>query len=94
MGRISRYSVDTSTISVRLDGAHRVVVRVEGGDVRLAYDISDFDQERWFELKDGEIFVFDPNPLTGETDSLDQLFYMKTNTGTATVSVWLQGRGY
>ncbi len=94
MGRISRYSVDTSTISVRLDGAHRVVVRVEGGDVRLAYDISDFDQERWFELKDGEIFVFDPNPLTGETDSLDQLFYMKTNSGTATVSVWLQGRGY
>jgi len=94
MGRISRYTVGTSASSVRLDGACRVVIRVETANVRIAYDLSDFDQDRWFELQAGEVFVFDPSPLTGETDSLDQLFYIKTNSGTATVSVWLQGRGY
>ena len=94
MGRISRYTVGTTASSVRLDGAARVVIRVESANVRIAYDLSDFDQDRWFELQDGEVFVFDPSPLTGETDSLDQLFYIKTNSGTATVSVWLQGRGY
>ena len=94
MGRISRYTVGTTASSVRLDGACRVVIRVETANVRIAYDLSDFDQDRWFELQAGEVFVFDQSPLTGETDSLDQLFYIKTNSGTATVSVWLQGRGY
>jgi hypothetical protein len=94
MGRISRYSVGTSVKSIRLDGACRVVIRVETANVRIAYDLSDFDNDRWFEMQAGEVFVFDPNPVTGEADSLDQLFYMKTNSGTATVSVWLQGGGY
>jgi len=94
MGRISRYSVGTTASSIRLDGACRVVIRVESANVRIAYDLSDFDQDRWFEIQQGEVMVFDPNPVTGEADSLDQLFYIKTNSGTATVSVWLQGRGY
>jgi len=89
-GRISRYSVGTTITSLRLDGAKRVVIRAEGADVRVAYNIGDFDIDMWFEIKDGEVFVFDPSPITGEVDTLDYLFYAKTDSGTATVSVWLQ----
>lgn len=89
-GRISRYSVGTTATSIRFDGACRVVIRCETADVQIAYNLGDFDIDMYFDIKAGEVFVFDPSPITGEVDGLDHLFYAKTASGTATVSVWLQ----
>lgn len=89
MGRISRYTVGTTASSIRLDGAARLVIRTDA-DIQLAYDLGDFNNDQYFEIKSDEVFVFDPNPRTGEVDALDYLFYAKTETGEATVQVWIQ----
>jgi hypothetical protein len=103
MGQITQYTVPKftqllSAVAVRLDGGSRTVIRVEGGDVRLAYqrDLlgSDLDngQDQYFTIKDGEAFVFDPNPLTGTTEAeLGYTFYMTTTAVEAYVQIWLQG---
>lgn len=88
MGRISRYSLTTAIQSIRLDGGRRVVLRTDG-DIQIAYDLGDFDNEQMFDVKADEVFVFDPSPITGEVDALDYLFYAKATT-TATVQVWIQ----
>jgi len=89
VGRISRYTVGTTASSIRLDGAARLVIRTDA-DIQLAYDLGDFNNDQYFEIKASEVFVFDPNPRTGEVDALDYLFYAKTETGEATVQVWIQ----
>lgn len=93
MGRISRYTVSTTVSSLRLDGGSRVVIKTDA-DVQIAYDIGDFDNDQYFVIGANEVYVFDPNPLTGEVDSLDTLFYVKTASGTATVQVWVQSARY
>ena len=52
-----------------------------------------FGQNQFFTIKDGEAFVFDPNPLTGTTEpELGYLIYATVDAGAnATVQVWLQG---
>lgn len=88
-GRMSRYTVTTTAGSIRMDGGRKVVLRTDAA-IDLAYDVGDFDSGQFFSIGAGEIYVFDPSPLNGETDSLDYLFYAKTSSGTATVQIWIQ----
>jgi len=88
-GRMSRYTIGTTAGSIRLDGGRRVVLRTDA-DIDVAYDVGDFENGQFFSIAGGEVYVFDPNPVTGEVDSLDYLFYAKTSAGTATVQVWIQ----
>jgi len=89
LGRIARYTVTAEISSLRLDGASRVVLKTNA-DFDLAYDIGDFNNGNYFTVGADEVYVFDPNPLTGETDSLDTLFYVRATGGDAEVQVWIQ----
>jgi len=94
LGQINRYSiVATETVAIRLDGGSRTIIRAEGNDVRIAYQRDLFDLGQYFDIKDGEVFVFDPNTVTGTTAAeMGTLFYATVDVGdTATLSVWLQG---
>ena len=100
MGQIIQYVVAAGAISpLRLDGGSRTIVRCDGNDVRIAYQRNYFgaiagEPSVFFTIKDGEAFVFDPNPITGTTGpELGVLIYMTVNAGAdATVQVWLQGQ--
>jgi hypothetical protein len=95
LGQISQYTVVAGqTTSLRFDGGSRTVIRVDGNAVRIAYRRDAFSQNEFFTIKDGEAFVFDPNPLTGTTAvELGYVIYATVNTGAnATVQVWLQGQ--
>ncbi len=94
MGQINQYTVVAGEItSLRFDGGSRTVIRVDGNDVRIAYMRDLFGQNQFFTIKDGEAFVFDPNPITGTTrPELGYIIYATVNAGVdATVQVWLQG---
>ena len=93
MGRISRYTITANISSLRLDGGSRIVLKTDA-DFDIAYDIGDFDNDNYFTIGANEVFVFDPNPLTGEVDSLDTLFYVRALGGNATVQVWVQSAKY
>ena len=95
MGQITQTTVNAGEItSVRLDGGSRTVLRIEGNDVLIGYRRDSFTEAQFFTLKDGEAFVFDPNPLTGSTSpELSYLIYATVSAGAdATVQVWLQGQ--
>lgn len=93
MGRMARFSIGTTASSIRFDGCRRVIIKVStDSDVKIAYDIADFDVDRYFTLEAGATYVFDPDPVTGE-NLLDGLFYAKTDSGTCVVEVWLQSQG-
>ena len=104
MGQITNYTVAKFTTlgtvtAVRLDGGSRTIIRAEGGDIRLAYqrDLlgSDLEngQNQYFTIKDGEAFVFDPNPITGTTAiELGYTFYITTVAVSVNVQIWLQGK--
>jgi len=94
MGQITQTIVREGEItSIRLDGGSRTVIRIDGNDVQIGYRRDSFTEAQTFTLKDGEAFVFDPNPLTGTTSpELGYLIYATVNAGAnATVQVWLQG---
>ena len=104
MGQITQYTVPKftdllSTVAIRLDGGSRTVIRVDGGDVRLAYsrdllgsELLPSMQNQYFTIKDGEAFVFDPNPITGTTEAeLGYTFYLTSVLNPVAVQVWLQG---
>lgn len=99
MGQILNYTVAAGAITpLRLDGGSRTVIRCDGNDVRIAYQRNYFganpgEPSLFFTIKDGEAFVFDPNPITGSTiTELGVLLWMTVNAGaSATVQVWLQG---
>jgi hypothetical protein len=104
MGQITQYTVAKWTslgtvVAVRLDGGSRTVIRADGDDVRIAYQRDQLGSDlggglnQYFTIKDGEAFVFDPNPLTGTTEAeLGYTFYMTCAVNpSATVQVWLQG---
>jgi len=104
MGQITQYTVDKwssilSATAVRLDGGSRTVIRVDGGDVRLAYsrdllgsDLLASMQNQYFTIKDGEAFVFDANTVTGTTlVDLGYTFYLTSVVNPVAVQVWLQG---
>lgn len=96
MGQIIQYTISaTETIGLRLDGGSRCIIRVDGNDVRIGYRQDSFTDE-FFTIKDGEAFVFDPNPLTGTTaPELGNIFYAKVQSGSdATVQIWYQSGGY
>jgi len=93
MGRMARYTIGTTASSIRFDGCRRVVIKVaDDADVLICYDLSDFDNDRYFTLQAGSTLVFDPDPITGE-NLLDGLFYAKVASGTCVVEVWLQSAG-
>lgn len=95
MGRIINQTVSAGEITaLRLDGGTRTVIRVDGNDLKIAYRQDAFDTEA-FTIKDGEAFVFDPNPLTGNVEpELGTIFYCTVSSGDdASVQIWLQRGG-
>lgn len=96
MGQINQQTVKAGEITaVRLDGGSRTVIRCDGNDVQIGYRENSFaPQTDFFTIKDGEAFVFDPNPLTGSTSpDLSNLFYATVSAGAdAILQIWLQGR--
>jgi len=94
MGSIEQYTVTQTTTSIRLNGGSRCVIRVDGDDLRIAYQRQYLDGTQYFTIKDGEAFVFDPSPITGDTEpELGTVFYVQSATATGcTVQVWLQGQ--
>ena len=96
MGTIVNLTITAGQVAgLRLDGGSRCVIRVDGNDVRIGYREDSFTDE-YFTIKDGEAFVFDPNPLTGNTlPELGAIFYAKVQSGAdATIQVWYQSGGY
>lgn len=96
MGRIINQTLTAGNItSLRLDGSCRTVIRCDGNDVQIAYRQDAFENE-FFTIKNGEAFVFDPSPLTGNTGKeLGSIFYARVAAGAdATVQIWLQRGEY
>jgi hypothetical protein len=87
MGSISRYSVGTTPKPIGIDGGGRVLIRVVDADVQIAYNQSDFGVDQYYTIPAGTTFVLDPPNLVNE------LIYLQTASGTATVEVWVMG-GY
>lgn len=96
MGSIEQYTVTNAVVtSIRLDGGSRTVIRADGNDLRIAYQRQYLTTGQFFTIKDGEAFVFDPNPLTGNTlPELGSIFYVQAATAATdvVVQVWLQGQ--
>jgi len=95
MGSIQQYTVTNAVVtSIRLDGGSRTIIRADGNDLHLAYQRQYLDTGQFFTIKDGEAFVLDPNPLTGNTmPELGAVFYVRAAAGVNTVvQVWLQGQ--
>ena len=73
MGQIQNITVEAaSVVPLRLSGGSRTIIRCDGNDVRIAYErdllgTTTNQPSQFFTIKDGEAFVFDPNPITGTT---------------------------
>lgn len=94
MGSIQQYTITPTVVSsIRLDGGSRTVIRADGNDLHIAYQRSYLDTGQFFTVKDGEAFVFDPNPITGTTQpEMSAVFYVRGAAGAnVVVQVWLQG---
>tara|TARA_B110000285_G_scaffold234253_2_gene310563 strand:- start:104 stop:406 length:303 start_codon:yes stop_codon:yes gene_type:complete len=95
MGSIEQYTVTNAVItSIRLDGGSRTIIRADGNDLNIAYQRQYLATGQFFTIKDGEAFVFDPNPVTGDTmPELGAVFHVQAATAVApvVVQVWLQG---
>ncbi len=99
MGQIQNLTIAAgAVVPLRLDGGSRTIIRSDGNDVRIAYErdllgTTANQPAQFFTIKDGEAFVFDPNPITGTTaPELDYRLYATVSAGaSATVQVWLQG---
>ena len=99
MGQILNLTIASGAIvPLRLDGGSRTVLRCDGNDVRIAYErdllgTTTNQVGQFFTIKDGEAFVFDPNPVSGSTrPELGYRLYATVSAGaSATVQVWLQG---
>lgn len=100
MGQIQNITVvAASVVPLRLSGGSRTIIRCDGNDVRIAYErdllgTTANQPSQFFTIKDGEAFVFDPNPITGTTaPELDYRLYCTVSAGVdATLQVWLQGK--
>ena len=98
MGQILNLTVASGAIvPLRLDGGSRTVLRCDGNDVRIAYErdllgTTTNQVGQFFTIKDGEAFVFDPNPVSGSTrPELGYRLYATVSAGAdASVQVWLQ----
>ncbi len=99
MGQILNLTIASgAVVPLRLDGGSRTVLRCDGNDVRIAYErdllgTTTNQVGQFFTIKDGEAFVFDPNPVSGSTrPELGYRLYATVSAGaSATVQVWLQG---
>lgn len=99
MGQILNLTIASGAIvPLRLDGGSRTVLRCDGNDIRIAYErdllgTTTNQVGQFFTIKDGEAFVFDPNPVSGSTrPELGYRLYATVSAGaSATVQVWLQG---
>ena len=99
MGQILNLTIASGAIvPLRLDGGSRTILRCDGNDVRIAYErdllgTTTNQVGQFFTIKDGEAFVFDPNPVSGSTrPELGYRLYATVSAGaSATVQVWLQG---
>ena len=99
MGQILNLTIASGAIvPLRLDGGSRTVLRCDGNDIRIAYErdllgTTTNQVGQFFTIKDGEAFVFDPNPVLGSTrPELGYRLYATVSAGaSATVQVWLQG---
>lgn len=88
-GRIQRISVDTTATAVDLSTTTgKVLLRVDGGDVRVGLDPAQMTAGVYFTIKDGSTIILDqPTDLGGE------LHYFATGTGSATLEVWITSCG-
>jgi hypothetical protein len=94
MGSIQQYTVTATVVtSIRLNGGSRTIIRADGNDLHIAYQRQYLDTGQFFTVKDGEAFLFDSNPLTGDVaPELGAIFYVRAAAGVNTVvQVWLQG---
>lgn len=89
LSRIQVYSLTTATQYVDLTGAGKLIMLVEGGDVRLAFDQVALGDGDYMVLKQDNTFVFDqPQPFVG------QPCYVRADTGTATLRILVSGGQY
>jgi len=89
LSRIQVYSLTTATQYVDLTGAGKLIMLVEGGDVRLAFDQVALGDNDYMVLKQDNTFVFDqPQPFVG------QPCYVRADTGTATLRILVSGGQY
>jgi len=99
MGQILNLTISAgAVVPLRLDGGSRTVIRCDGNDVRIAYErdllgTTTNQAGQFFTIKDGEAFVFDPNPVSGTTAyELGYRLYATVSAGAdASIQVWLQG---
>ena len=99
MGQILNLTIASgAVVPLRLDGGSRTVIRCDGNDVRIAYErdllgTTTNQVGQFFTIKDGEAFVFDPNPIVGTTrPELGYRLYATVSAGaSASIQVWLQG---
>ena len=85
---IMSYALTTSPIMVDLRGSGRVMMRIDGADIRIAYDEYRASNGPYFTLADGTVAIFDPPNLMGDA------CWMRTASSTATLSVWKMGVNY
>lgn len=85
-----RYSITTTPIGLNLLGAKKLVIRFETADVQVSNDKGGFGGESYYTVPSGTQLIFDADPITGIVP-IDEILWMQTAAGTATVSVWRMG---
>jgi hypothetical protein len=110
MGQIRRQIIvaGAAPVPIRLSASNRTILRNDSGPiaaptgalVNIAYQRDLFginvgESNQSFTMLVGDTYVFDANPITGNTDvELGDLFYIYcplTPSGNATIEVWQQG---
>tara|TARA_R100000388_G_C7160718_1_gene119069 strand:- start:68 stop:343 length:276 start_codon:yes stop_codon:yes gene_type:complete len=89
LSRIQVYSLTTDSQYVDLTGAGKLIMLVEGGDIRLAFDQIALSDGNYMVLKQDNTFVFDqPQPFVG------QPCFVRADAGTATLRILVSGGQY
>tara|TARA_R110002012_G_scaffold321772_2_gene551269 strand:+ start:5089 stop:5370 length:282 start_codon:yes stop_codon:yes gene_type:complete len=89
LSRIQVYSLTTASQYVDLTGAGKLIILVEGADVRIGFDQMALDDGSYMVLKQDNTFVFDqPQPFVG------QPCYVRADSGTATLRIMVSGGQY
>ena len=82
--RITRYTLSTTALEISIaSGNGKTILQAGDADIFIAYNLSDFDIDRFFTLTAGTSLVLDqPVP------SQNTLMYFKSNS-TPVLEVWI-----
>ena len=93
-GSIEAYALTTDALLVDLRGAYRVLIRVDGDDIRIAYSDWEVDNGTYFTVADGTNAIYDPGAGFTAGSMFGDAVFIRADSGTCTLNVWKMGTSY